>query len=45
MGWVVNALLWLLYSWERDPVPIMQEAESALGVVWVGAENVASAKI
>jgi hypothetical protein len=23
----------------------MQEAESALGVVWVGAENVASAKI
>jgi hypothetical protein len=26
MGWVVNATPWLLYPWERDPVPTVQEA-------------------
>jgi hypothetical protein len=24
--WVVNTTPWLLYAWERDPIPILQEA-------------------
>jgi hypothetical protein len=39
MGWVVNTTPWLLYPWERDPVPIVQEAGWAPGPVWTGAEN------
>jgi hypothetical protein len=30
-----------LYSLERDPVPIVQEAGWAPGPVWMGAENLA----
>jgi len=30
---------WLLYSWERNLVPIVQEARQAPGPVWMGAEN------
>jgi len=41
MGWVVNATPWLLYSMETDPIPIIQEAEWAPGLVWTGAENLA----
>jgi hypothetical protein len=41
MGWVVIATPWLLSAWERDPVPIVQEAEWAPGLVWTGAENIA----
>ena len=37
--WVVNITPWLLYAWERDPVPIVQEAGWAPGVVWTGVEN------
>jgi len=28
---MVNAMTWPLYSWERDPVPIVQEAGWAPG--------------
>ena len=45
MGWVVNATPWPLYSRERDPVPILQEAGWAPGPVWTGAENLAAAGI
>jgi len=31
---VVNDMRQLLYPWERDPVPIIQEAEWALGPDW-----------
>jgi hypothetical protein len=41
MGWVVKATLRPLYPWERDPVPIVLEAGSAPGPVWMGAENLA----
>ena len=27
LGWVVNSMAQLLYSWERDAVPIVSEAE------------------
>ena len=30
-GWVVNAKLRLLFPWEREPLPIAKEAESAQG--------------
>jgi len=30
-----------LYSQEGDPVPIIQEAGWALGLVWMGLENLA----
>jgi chitinase len=33
MGWVVNAMTWLLYCQGGDPVPIVQEAR------WMGAKN------
>jgi len=41
MGWVVNATCGLLYSMETDPVPIIQEAEWAPGLLWTGTENLA----
>jgi len=34
-----------LYPWERDTVPIVQEAGWAPGPVWTGAENLASTGI
>jgi hypothetical protein len=37
--WMVNAMPRPLYPRERDPVPIVQEAEWAQGPVWTGAEN------
>ena len=40
-GWVVNATPQPIYSRERDPVPIVQEAEWAAGPVWTVAENLA----
>ena len=39
MGRVLNATHRPLYPWERDPVPIVQEAGWAPGPVWTGAEN------
>jgi len=44
MGWVVNATPWLLYP-GKDPVPIVEEAEWAPGLVWMSAENFASTGI
>jgi len=41
MGWVVNATLRPLYSRERAPLPIVQEAGWIPGPVWKGAENLA----
>jgi hypothetical protein len=38
-GWVVSATPWLLYSRERDGLPIVQEAEWIPESVWIGAEN------
>jgi len=38
MGWVVNATTRLLYSRERDPVTIVQEAVWAPDPLWTGAE-------
>jgi hypothetical protein len=43
--WVVNATPRPLYSRERDPVPIAQEAESTVGPVCTGAENLALTRI
>jgi hypothetical protein len=37
-----NATPQPLYSWERDLVPIVQEAWWALGPVWMGPESLAS---
>ena len=40
MGWVVRDTPRPLYPQERDPVPIVWEAQWAPGPVWTGAENV-----
>ena len=41
--WVASATPWLLYSRERDPVPIVQETGSAsLGLVWMDPRNLTS---
>jgi hypothetical protein len=34
-----------LYPWERNPVPIVQEAGWAPGLVWTAVENLASTRI
>jgi hypothetical protein len=36
---VVNVTPWSLYFWERDTLPILQEAESTSGQAWKGVEN------
>jgi len=41
MGWVVNVKPHLPDSQERDPVPTVQKAGWAPGLVWMGAENLA----
>jgi len=38
---VVNATPWPLYPWERDPIPIGQEAGWAPGLVRTVVENLA----
>jgi len=38
---VVKTTPWPLYSRERDPVPIVQEAVWIPGLVWTGADNLA----
>ena len=38
----VNVTLRPLYPWERDPVPVVQEAGWDVVQVWTGAENLAS---
>jgi hypothetical protein len=40
-GWAVNVTPRPLYSCERDPVPITQEAGWAAGRAWTGAEGLA----
>jgi len=39
-GWVINAVPWLLYPQEREPITIVHEAEWAVGLVWMDAENI-----
>jgi hypothetical protein len=39
--WVANTTPWPLYPWEREPVPIVQQAVWAPWPVWTGAENLA----
>jgi hypothetical protein len=41
---VVIAVLWLLFTWKRDLVEIVQEAGWVLGLVWMGAENYATTR-
>jgi len=43
-GWVVITLPQPLYPWEGDPVPIVQEAGWASGLVWISVENLASTR-
>jgi hypothetical protein len=38
---MVNAMFWLLFSWERESIPIAKKAESAPGPVWTSEENLA----
>jgi hypothetical protein len=37
--WAGNGMPWLLFSWERDPVPTVQEAGWASEPVWMGTQN------
>jgi len=39
LGLVVNTTLHPLYPWEKDPLPLVKEAGSALGPVWMVAEK------
>ena len=41
-GWWANVTSWVLYVRERDPVPTVQEAGRAAGLVCDGVENLAS---
>jgi len=34
-GQLVNFMPWLLYTWEKAPVPIVQEDMWAPGTVWI----------
>jgi hypothetical protein len=40
-GWGVSVTPWLIFTPGKDPVPIVEEAGWAPGVVWTGAENLA----
>jgi hypothetical protein len=43
MGVGVSAMPLQFYLWETDLVPLMQEGGWALGLVWMGTENLAHA--
>jgi len=45
MGWVVNAMPWLIYPQERDPGPTVQVAGWASALVHAGAENLTPIRI
>jgi hypothetical protein len=38
--WLLNSTLWPLYSWERDLVPILEDAGWTSRPVWTGAGNI-----
>jgi hypothetical protein len=42
---VVSIMPWLLHSWERDPVPVVQEAEWTSGPVWMSLENLVLTRV
>ena len=44
-GWVVNAMSQLLSPWKQDPIPIVQEAEWALGPLCTGSKNLAPTRV
>jgi hypothetical protein len=37
----VKARSWLIYPWEREPIPMILEARWVPGSVWTGAKNLA----
>ena len=39
--WEINATPWLLYLWEKDVVPTVQEAGWAPEMAWRGVEKLA----
>jgi len=45
MGWVVNAMPWLIYPQERDSVPTVQVAGWVSTLVHAGAENLTLIRI
>jgi len=40
-GWGVSVMPWPFFTPRKDPVPILQEAGWATGLVWTGVENLA----
>jgi hypothetical protein len=44
-GWVVNAMLWLLYLREGDPVLIVEDALWAFGPVWKGVDHLTPTRV
>jgi hypothetical protein len=42
MEWVIDTMPRLLYPWETEAVPFVQEAGCATGPVWTGAQNLAT---
>ena len=44
-GWETSATPRPLYTWERDPAHLVQEAGWTPGLVWVGTEDLASTGI
>jgi hypothetical protein len=44
-GWLVNPIPRLLYLGEREAVTIAQEGGWALGLVWMGLENLSPTRV
>ena len=44
-GWGVSITPWLLFTPRKDPVPIVQVAGWAPGLVWTGGENFSPTRI
>lgn len=40
-GCMDNAMTWSLYPWQRDPIPVLQEAGWPQGQSGTGVENLA----
>jgi hypothetical protein len=38
-GLMVDTMAQPLFSWESDPVPLVQEVQWSSGLVWMGPEN------
>jgi len=44
-GWVAGTMPWLLISYERDAILIVQETGWALGPIWMGPENLTTTRV